>query len=96
VRVPQAVQPDHRHSLITEGLTAAIAPLDADGWLAYVARRVNFTITVRDSPRLVAPPSYLQISSQGHAADGAAEIADRVILHELLQRERFTVNLRDG
>jgi hypothetical protein len=36
-----------------------LVPLDADGgagWLAYVARRVNFTVTAKDTPRIVAPP----------------------------------------
>jgi len=34
-----------------------LAPLDPDGWLAHVARRVTFTIRTSDRPRIVAAPA---------------------------------------
>ncbi len=41
--------------LLRDGGT--LVPLDADGWLAYVAERVNFTTLAKDAVRVVAPPS---------------------------------------
>lgn len=41
--------------LLRDGGT--LVPLDADGWLAYVAERVNFTTLAKDTVRVVAPPS---------------------------------------
>ncbi len=34
-----------------------LIPLDGDGWLAYVAERVNFTTLAKDTVRIVAPPT---------------------------------------
>ncbi len=34
-----------------------LAPLDPDAWLAYVARRVTFTMKTSDRPRIVAAPA---------------------------------------
>ena len=36
--------------------SGALVPLDADGWLAYVAERVDFTTLAKDDVRIVAPP----------------------------------------
>jgi putative DNA primase/helicase len=33
-----------------------LVPLDADGWLAYVARRVTFTVPTRDGTGRIVPP----------------------------------------
>ena len=41
--------------LLRDGGT--LVPLDADGWLAYVAERVDFTTLAKDTVRIVAPPS---------------------------------------
>jgi hypothetical protein len=41
--------------LLREG--GQLVPLDADGWLAYVARRATFTIATSRDPRIVAPPA---------------------------------------
>ena len=41
--------------LLRDGGT--LAPLDGDGWLAYVAERVDFTTLAKDAVRIVAPPS---------------------------------------
>jgi hypothetical protein len=41
--------------LLRDGGT--LIPLDADGWLAYVAERVNFISMAKDTARMVAPPS---------------------------------------
>ena len=35
----------------------ALVPLDADGWLLYVARRVTFTVPSRGGTQMVAPPA---------------------------------------
>ena len=35
----------------------ALVPLDADGWLLYVARRVTFTVPVKNGTQMVAPPA---------------------------------------
>ena len=34
----------------------SLVPLDADGWLAYVARRVTFTVPTRDGTGRIVPP----------------------------------------
>ena len=35
----------------------ALVPLDPDGWLLYVARRVTFTVPSRNGTQTVAPPA---------------------------------------
>jgi hypothetical protein len=35
----------------------ALLPLDADGWLLYVARRVTFKVPTRNGTQMVAPPA---------------------------------------
>lgn len=35
----------------------ALIPLDADGWLLYVARRVTFTVPSKNGTQMVAPPA---------------------------------------
>jgi hypothetical protein len=35
----------------------ALVPLDPDGWLEYVARRVTFTVPAKGSSQMVAPPA---------------------------------------
>jgi putative DNA primase/helicase len=51
--------------LFSMGMSAAVLlkddgrllPLDADGWLAYVARRATFTAPTTHAPRIIAPPA---------------------------------------
>ena len=35
----------------------ALTPLDTDGWLLYVARRVTFIVPSRNGTQMVAPPA---------------------------------------